>query len=681
MAEAAILPRAGMNAGAEARAFRRRAVTLALPLGLGLFALALRLHNISHEPLWLDEGYTLLFSGLPLDRLILVGGAHEHPPLYYSLVHVIMSLHNSYLVPRYISAIAGAASVVALYALGTRLFGRIAGASAAILLAIAPFHLWYGQDGRGYEVAGLMVLLSYLFLFDALDRPRRSTWILYAAFTALAMYSEYSTAFVLFPQVLLLARARERRVQRALLLSWAGAGLAFLPWVGMLALNVSAIAGDYWIPSPTPSIVAGTGMEFFGFATPCPAWPCTGTEVGIPFLPGNEIPLAVGGLLLVAAAAFLLARGRELSLAVLFLWLTLPFVLVLLLAIGRSLYLDRTFLDATFPLYLILGLAVGTLVRLAGRASRDLFDDRRLLAGAVLGSTVVLAVASASIAGFGPIYGDTSNPDWRSAARDFQATYRPGQAVVFNPGVLRSLLSAYLPAGWHATYERPLWSRVYLDVPGWQKRYSFPTAPDKSERQREEAIVREAQLAEAARHSSRIWLITYDYSGMNDTRRWFSLHGFQCLLSELYAGDTRIELWSRDGPAALWPAVVAPASLGSWTRTGNVRIAGGSAVMSGRAELARSFALSAGSAYSVSIEYRGIPPAAKPRISARVFDASGRLLATFPRTMWYDWPVNGVWLSQPFGFVAPPGAVRATLTLTNAWGTSYWSSVGVYKER
>src|SRR5579859_7320753 len=140
---------------------------LLAPVGLALVALGLRMYNIGHESLWLDEGYTLLFSRLSFPQLFAVGGAHEHPPLYYLLVHIGLGIHDSYLVPRVITAFAGALSVLALAALGTRMIGRRAGLIAAALLAVAPFHVWYGQDGRGYELAGLAVLLSYWSLLRA----------------------------------------------------------------------------------------------------------------------------------------------------------------------------------------------------------------------------------------------------------------------------------------------------------------------------------------------------------------------------------------------------------------------------------------------------------------------------------------------------------------------------------
>src|SRR5438270_9855010 len=107
MAEAAILdrPRDGVAGGQTRRV--SPLLTLVVPCALAALALFLRLHDISRQTLWLDEGYTLLFSRMSLDRLLLVGGAHEHPPLYYLLVHTLLSVHDSYLVPRVLSAVFG----------------------------------------------------------------------------------------------------------------------------------------------------------------------------------------------------------------------------------------------------------------------------------------------------------------------------------------------------------------------------------------------------------------------------------------------------------------------------------------------------------------------------------------------------------------------------------------------
>jgi hypothetical protein len=358
---------------------------------------------------------------------------------------------------------------------------------------------------------------------------------------------------------------------------------------------------------------------------------------------------------------------------VLALWLITPFVLVLLIATRRSLYLDRVFLDASFPIYLLLGYAVS---RIGRKAALRL----------ALGFAAVILVAGASISSLRPIYAGEANPDWKSVGRDLSASYRRGQAVIFNPGVLATLVRAYLPHGWHASIERPIWSRTYLDVPNWQSKFPTDLGADKSERSAEEARLRDLQFSQAARGRRQVWLVTYDYPGMNDSRRWFTDHGFQAVLSETYSGNTRIELWDRLPPRRLGPAVVPDSGFRSWgktssSRTGDIRLSGGTAIANGVAILSRAFGIRPGNLYTVSVDYLGLPPASKPVVTARVFDRANHLIGAFPRTQWYDWPVNGVWLSQPFGFVAPPGSDHAVIRLETAWGESFWRHVAVYVER
>jgi len=255
---------------------------------LTIVSLLVRLAHINYQSLWLDEGYTLLFSGMPLSKLLTVGGAHEHPPLYYLLVHLLMDLHHSYLIPRFISVLAGSLSIPVLYALGARIFDRGVGIVAAGFLAVSPFHFWFSDDGRAYELAGLFVLLSYLLLFRALDRPRVGLWIAYGASLAACLYTEYTTVLVLLPQGLLLIRAYSRGLARPLLLAWGGAALTFAPWLPTWLHNASTVSDNYWIPNPTWSSLQSVMLEALGLKTTCPSAPCTGNLPPLPLLPGHE---------------------------------------------------------------------------------------------------------------------------------------------------------------------------------------------------------------------------------------------------------------------------------------------------------------------------------------------------------------------------------------------------------
>lgn len=651
-----------------------------------LVALICRLYKIDHESLWLDEGYTLLFSGLPLSKLLLVGGAHEHPPLYYLIVHVVMGLRSSYLTPRVISAVAGTASILVLYLLGRRLFGRAEGVVAALLLAVSPFHLWYSRDGRAYELAGLLVLLSYLMLLVALDRPRKRLWLAYGVCLSLTLYTEYTTLLVLLPQGLLLIQARRRGLARQLAGAWLLAALLFAPWLVTLGQDVASVVTDYWIPTPTSGMLVNTVLEFLGLLTPCSSYPCTGSQAALPLLTGHQTVITE----LATAAAVMVGIGawyrRNLVISVLSLWLLLPFAIVLALSLRRPLYLDRVFLDATFPLYLLLGAAAASLFR-------------RLLLGAA-GVALALAIAIASLANGYLIYATSSNPDWQSAVRDLSAAYRPGQGIVYNPAVLRSIMHAYVPHTRRLSREWPLWFHGYLDVPGWRDRYrglqDSILGDSRLLASRRYGVLdgelRDRELVPASRTDRCIWLLTLDYAGLNDTRHWFLAHGYHLLLSEIYSGDTRIELWERAGPSDIGPAVVGPGrGQAGWSQRGEVRFRGATIAQRGEAVASRSFPVRAGSLYVVAAGSRVLPPASASislqtydshgQVVGHAVDAAGDYLDSFPRTEWYDLPATGAWLRQPFGFVAPPGATHATLWLRSWWGEVRWRDVAVYRER
>lgn len=642
-----------------------RHLATAAIVGLTIVSLIVRLAHIDFQSLWLDEGYTLLFSGMPLPKLITVGGAHEHPPLYYLLVHVVMSVHHSYLVPRFISVLAGTLSIPVLYALGARMFDRGVGIAAATFLAVSPFHFWFSDDGRAYELAGLFVLLSYLCLFRALDRSRIAVWISYAAMLAAGLYTEYTTALVLLPQAVLFGRARQCGLVRPLLWSWVGAAAAFAPWLPVWLHNASAISDNYWIPNPTWSSVVTVMLEAMGLKTTCPNAACTGDLPPLPWLPGHEG--LVAGIAMGAVLVTLLWAGirRYLPVCVAALWFVLPFAIILLLSLRRSLYLDRVFLDATFGLYLLLGWwLVGALRR------RPLLPLAVVLAIPVIGALMA----------FHGTYTDVTNPDWKSASRDFQSAYRSGQSVVYYPGALQAIVTAYLPADARLTRQRPMWFHQYLDVPGWKHRYAALSDDE----------LRKMQLARAATGRREVWLLAEDYTGLPLARHWFTAHGFHLALSQLYDGHARIELWERGTSASFGPQVLGGVFGTGWAHTGRVSLHGGTAIASGRTSLTRSFKVQPGSAYLVNIQYRCMPPA-YPLVSVEAMDAAGQSKRSadpfgtneevFPRSKWYDWPVVGRWLSQPFGFVAPPDDTRAVLRLRTLWGSCSWRSIAVYRER
>jgi hypothetical protein len=594
-------------------------------------------------------------------RLMVVGGSHEHPPLFYLLAHLGLAFDNSYVVPRLLSAGAGAASVFALYALGRRLHSAPAGLIAAALLASAPVHLWHSQDGRAYEMAGLTVLLSYLALQRAWRLGSMGAWAVYVVATLLALYTDYTTAFVLMAQALYLARGR--RQAPALLLSWLAVVLGFVPWLRLLSTDAAHVVAGYWVQPPTWETVQDTVLEFLGVQTACPTGSnCVPTTLP-PFSGRAGTTLAMVAIAMVIVVAMWAAMRRHRTAGLLATWTAIPFVFLLGISTVRPLFLDRYVLGSTFGLYLLL----------AAGAAEGWRRRRRILP--LLAPVVTVALFAGSLVGSGEVFAVRSNPDWKTPVRDFAAAYRPGDVAVYYPSVLAALVPEYLPPRMRGFQGTPIWLNSYLDVPTWTRRYAG----------RSDYALRAIELAGAVRGHTRAWVLRQDYPGDWDLWRWFDAHGFHRVIEETYALGTHLELWSREPAGSFGPTVVRVGRFGAgWTHRGAVVVHGRRAVARGGTTLTRRFTVTQGEAYVVSLMHR-TPQAPQPRATVTLYrdcrSAPPRdIVGNYPQLPHVDLWSNGTWDRHPFGFVAPPGTNCGVLRLSTTEGVTTWRAVGVQRE-
>src|SRR5205823_1158696 len=140
--------------------------------------------------LWADEVYTVWRAALPLPELL--GEPDTHPVLYYLLIHYWSALGSSEIIYRLPSALAGAAAVGLLYWAGSALAGPRVGLLAALLLALAPLHVWYSQEARMYLLASTLALASMGCLVHYLRRPAAWSLLGGLVFTGLGALTDYT---------------------------------------------------------------------------------------------------------------------------------------------------------------------------------------------------------------------------------------------------------------------------------------------------------------------------------------------------------------------------------------------------------------------------------------------------------------------------------------------------------
>ena len=181
---------------------------VAFPLaGLVLTAgLALRFWQIGHAGLWLDEAFSLWMASQKLtDMAGWLVRIDQHPPLYYGLLHGWLAGGSGEGWVRAFSALCSVATIPIFYAAVRLLQGTQTAQVAALILAVAPFHVRYAQEARMYALLTLLVaavLLCLALLVQpraALPRPpvvRRAAWAGYVLFSTATLLT-HNTA-VLF---------------------------------------------------------------------------------------------------------------------------------------------------------------------------------------------------------------------------------------------------------------------------------------------------------------------------------------------------------------------------------------------------------------------------------------------------------------------------------------------------
>ena len=238
------------------------------PLLIGLVALVARLHALGAKPYWLDEITTLRRSSLALGPLMRDSLSFHHMPLYFVLTSWLVPFGLGEDVMRLPAALFGAASCVVLFLLGRTLGGWRSGMLAALLLALAPFQVQYGQEARSYTLVLTLILLGLwglvLLAGDPVAAARplhtpgraRTAWLLYGLGTALALDTLGVALFWLLAAnigaFLIIVRAPRppRGFGRNWMLVQAAILAAFLPFLGgMAVLN----GGDFrsgmdWVP-------------------------------------------------------------------------------------------------------------------------------------------------------------------------------------------------------------------------------------------------------------------------------------------------------------------------------------------------------------------------------------------------------------------------------------------------
>jgi mannosyltransferase len=238
-------------------------VGLVIAAGIGL-------RFVTTSDLWFDEALSVNIARLPLADL---RGALEHdgaPPLYYFLLHLWIEVFGTG--DFAVRALSGVLSVVALplaYLAGKRIGGRSVAWWSVLILAASPYAVRYATESRMYALEMFLVLWGYLALRRALESPRVGRLAVVTIVTALLVYTQYWSFYVvaIVGIGLLVAWRRgspeTRRAAPRIVLAIAIGGLALLPWLSTLTFQLRH-TGTPWGDPIVPWF--GLAQALIGFA-------------------------------------------------------------------------------------------------------------------------------------------------------------------------------------------------------------------------------------------------------------------------------------------------------------------------------------------------------------------------------------------------------------------------------
>ena len=438
--------------------WRQALLTVVLTFILGIAAY-LRLAGLGAESLWLDEGYTVAFTGLPFGKMMAYIATRDvHPPLYYILIKIWRNLGDSEVLLRLPSAVFGVAAVAYMWSLVEEHWGAAAAAASSLLLATSAAAIYFSQEARMYSLLLLLTVLSLRFFLrfvglfrltgeegqgDSPPRAAARDCLGLTVFTLALLYTHNVAVFLwgaqLFAGGLLglvqLVRSRRRRsvgdiggaafrhgAFRQWLVCQAVIGIFYLPWLFFLFGQSANVHARFWLERPNPDIV----WVIFGSSLTWGAW----------FTP---IVWNATKLIVLIVAVKTVMNFRDVKGLVLGTSVVLPLLASYLYSIFRTpIMLNRTLLFVSIPLLALVGSFVAIPGARAGVAAKTI----RILQVAA-GAAMITFLVYVNLISWRTEQGVQSKDDFRAAASDALRFADGSTAVVFNNAASQAVFDYY----------------------------------------------------------------------------------------------------------------------------------------------------------------------------------------------------------------------------------------------
>jgi mannosyltransferase len=406
----------------------KRLVVLAALAGTVGLAVVLRVVQLGHDSLWVDEAFSARIAesgwGSLFDQ---APSADPNPPLYYAVLHLWIGLFgDSEAALRSLSAVVGVLLVLVVYVLGRKLGGTGVGLAAAFLSAVSEFFVHYSQEARVYSLLALLAAASYYFFLRLLDGPSTGAIVGYVLATTVLLYAHTYGLFVVAAQIgfALVALLWRRQWipwvgRRAFVPTLAAPIVLTVPWFVVFAGHVSAEVRDSdeaklsWLDAPTLHDIPGV---LSGYA---------GSRWGLLVLAATFVATAFVAWRRSSAVEGAVQRALDdRNVVLLLFWLVVPIAVPFLISLAITpIYQFKYTIPAAVAFYLLVALGLNA-----------------------LGPRVALAATAAVGLGFFAAtvrYYDNDAEDWRQAVAYISGRSHAGDTVVFDSSVGKTAFDYY----------------------------------------------------------------------------------------------------------------------------------------------------------------------------------------------------------------------------------------------
>lgn len=325
-----------------------RAIQYTLLIGIVMLAAVLRFYKISEWGFWIDEVYTINRATGDLGSIVI--------PVSTRLIRIALSLlGTSEFSARFVPGFLGLISIPIFFFPIRKLTDGSTALLAVLLLALAPWHIFWSQNARFYTALMLFYGLAGLCWFIWLEEENSWYMILAVILIGFAMLERGTTLFILPVLIVYLIALMILPVEKPAGLSWRNLVIFFTPLI-LLGLVVVFSTGSHYSflakiyghqHNPirvTLSVIYDVGLPLFIFAIIGGVYLIyKKNRLGLFLLAGVLVPL----VLLAIMAPFTQAFSR-------YVFQTLPFW-VILGAMAIKALIDNA---ANTGKYLVLGVAL-----------------------------------------------------------------------------------------------------------------------------------------------------------------------------------------------------------------------------------------------------------------------------------------------------------------------------------